>query len=94
MTYTTTPIPTPQIDTTPAKAVPAPSLENRLQAALEHARRLTQMRSTADTEVAIAWETVKELQKALYRRPQAQPTAFAQYCAENPDAPEARIYGD
>lgn len=93
MTYTT-PIAAPQIETTPAKVVPAPSLENRLQAALEHARRLTAMRGTADTEVAIAWETVEELQVVFYRRQQAQPTPFARYCAENPDAPEARIYED
>ena len=94
MTYTTTPISVPQIATTPAKDIPAPSLENRLQAALEHARRLTAMRGTADTEVAIAWETVEELQVALYRSQQATPSAFARYCEEHPDAPEARIYED
>jgi len=94
MTYTTTPISIPQIATTPPQAVPAPSLETRLQAALEHARRLTAMRGTADLEVAIAWETVEELQVAMYNRNQSKPTAFARYCDENPDAPEARIYED
>jgi len=94
MTYTTTPISVPQIATTSPQVVTAPSLENRLQAALEHARRLTAMRGTADTEVAIAWETVEELQVAMYRRQQTKPTAFAQYCDVNPDALEARIYED
>ena len=85
---------TPEVATATPKVVPAPSLETRLQAALEHARRLTEMRGTADTEVAIAWETVEELQVALYRRKQTAPTCFEQYCADNPDAPECRIYED
>lgn len=76
------------------KAVPAPALETQLQAALEHARRLTAMRGTADVEVAIAWETVEELQVAFYRRQPSAPTTFAQYCAAHPDAPECRIYED
>ena len=93
MTYTPS-ISAPEIATATPQVVPAPSLESRLQAALEHARRLTQMRGTADIEVAIAWETVEELQVALYRRKQAAPTAFAQYCVANPDAPECRVYED
>jgi hypothetical protein len=52
------------------------------------------MRGTADIEVAIAWETVEELQVAWYRRQQNSPTGFEQYCVANPDAPECRIYED
>jgi hypothetical protein len=95
MTYTkTAPAITTATTTTPPKATPTPSLETRLQAALEHARRLTEMRGTADIEVAIAWETVEELQVAWYRRQQNAPTGFEQYCVANPDAPECRIYED
>lgn len=93
MTYTPS-ISTPDVAIAKSKVVPAPSLESRLQAALEHARRLTEMRGTADTEVAIAWETVEELQVVLYRRKQAAPNSLEQYCAANPDAPECRIYED
>ncbi|MEM6714834.1 MAG: Calvin cycle protein CP12 [Cyanobacteria bacterium P01_C01_bin.147] len=94
MAYTT-PISAPKMTSvaTP-KVLSEPSLETRLQAALEHARRLTEMRGTADIEVAIAWETVEELQVALHRRRQTTPTAFEAYCATNPDAPECRVYED
>lgn len=93
MTYTT-PISAPKSPAVTPSVVAAPALENRLQAALEHARRLTEMRGTADIEVAIAWETVEELQVAMYRRQQATPTCFEQFCVDNPDAPECRIYED
>jgi hypothetical protein len=90
MTYTTTrPIVTPD-----AKSTPKPSLDNMLQAALEHARRLTEMYGTDKIEVAIAWEAVEELQVAKARQKAATQSAFARYCAENPDAPECRIYED
>ncbi len=93
MTYTT-PISAPKAPAVTPNVVPAPSLETRLQAALEHARRLTEMRGTADVEVAISWETVEELQVAMYRRRQTASTCLEQYCADNPDAPECRIYED
>jgi hypothetical protein len=91
MTYTIT---APATTTVTPKVIPAPSLEARLQAALEHARRLTEMRGTADMEVAIAWETVGELQVAWYRHQPSTPTGFEQYCADHPEAPECRIYED
>ena len=84
---------------TPAVSVsrPAPSLEStletQLQAALEHARRLTEMYGTQNIEVALAWETVEELQTAKAGYPKTNLTInFVRYCAENPGASEARIY--
>lgn len=72
------------------------TLDTALQAALEHARRLTSMFGTDCVEVAIAWDTVEELQSLKARRAAQQygtpKAAFARYCAENPEAPEARIY--
>jgi hypothetical protein len=79
-----------QVTSTPA----APSLDKQLQAALEHARRLTEMYGTNPIEVALAWETVDELQKALAQKKEAKKTPFEQYWEEYPDAPECRIYGD
>lgn len=70
--------------------------KNRLQAALEHARRLTQMYGYQGADVAIAWETVEELRTA--GRTQFLPSAsscqasFERYCIENPHAFEARSY--
>lgn len=91
MTYITT---SPQV-TQPEVRVPSkPSLESRIMAALEHARRLTAMYGTDNVEVAIAWETVEELQDAKANQRVSAPSAFAQYCATHPDAPECRIYED
>lgn len=68
------------------------SLETSFLAALEHARRLTQMYGIGSTEVAIAWETVEELVTAQHRQPKKSPSAFERYCSLHPDAPECRIY--
>lgn len=91
MVYTST-APT----TSPSKtSAPQSTLETTLSAALEHARRLTQMNGGVGTDVAIAWETVEELQIAQARKAPLQPepaSAFEQYCAANPEAPECRIY--
>lgn len=70
------------------------SLDNALKAALEHARRLTDMYGTDNVEVAIAWETVDELETAKARQKSKQPTTFERYCAAYPDAPECRVYED
>lgn len=100
-TTTTTPATTlPSTTTLPAAErqtpLPESTRDNRLQAALEHARRLTQMRGYQDVDVAIAWETVEELRTA--RREQAMSSVpscqvvFEHYCLENPHALECRSY--
>lgn len=70
--------------------------ENRLQAALEHARRLTQMYGHQNADVAVSWETVEELkiaqrERLLASEPSCQ-ALFERYCAENPHALECRTY--
>jgi hypothetical protein len=67
------------------------SLETSLLAALEHARRLTQMYGIEAREVVIAWDTVEELVTARVRQ-QENSSAFERYCTLYPDAPECRIY--
>ncbi|MDB9529155.1 Calvin cycle protein CP12 [Oscillatoria sp. CS-180] len=80
--------------TAPVKTSTKSPLENQLQAALEHARRLTIMNGTNNVQVAIAWETVDELRSAQSRQRAAVRSAFTRYCMENPEAPECRIYED
>jgi hypothetical protein len=82
-----------------SKRSDAHSLENTLQIALEHARRLTQMYGPEAPEVAIAWDVVEELRTAqrhqteTQRRQTANPqAAFATYCDRYPEARECRIY--
>ena len=95
MTYTVTaPSSTQPRAASAHKAAPQPSLDNAIAAALEHARRLTDMYGTDNPEVAIAWETVEELQTARSRQRQPAPTSLERYCAAHPDAPECRIYED
>ncbi|MDA0267276.1 MAG: Calvin cycle protein CP12 [Cyanobacteria bacterium] len=71
---------------------PTSTLDTALLVAFEHARRLTDIYGTTVIDVAIAWETVEELQVAKARRQTPAKSAFARYCEAHPDAPEARIY--
>jgi len=70
------------------------SLETSFHAALEHARRLTQMYGIAAPEVAVAWDTVEELITAIAAKnhPETPTSAFEKYCALYPEAPECRLY--
>lgn len=82
------PLTTPSIST----SVPPSSLETTLKAAVEHARRLSTLPNPSRIDLAIAWETVDELQTAHARKQVPQLSSFAQYCAANPNALECRIY--
>lgn len=92
-----------QTATAPVTSYPAttarskPESDVTLEAAFEHARRVTDMYGIGNIDVALAWETVEELSVAQARKNQVKkqlPSAFARYCSENPEAPECRIYGD
>lgn len=68
------------------------ALDVELQAAREHARRLTAMYGTGHRDVAVAWDGVEELLVAKARRRERALSSFERYCLERPDAVEARIY--
>lgn len=68
------------------------SLAERIQAAREQARAMTDHYGLYSSEAAIAWETVEELlAQAAHQRLRATNPLEA-YCQEFPDAPEARMY--
>ena len=94
MTYITiAPTTAASISTPLQKPSSESTFETRLKAALEHARRLSEMHGPSSIDAAIAWETVEELQTAKARQQPVTPAAvFARYCAENPHARESRIY--
>ena len=94
MSYTTaTPSTASSLSTTLQKPSSKATFETRLKAALEHARRLTEMHGPRSIDAAITWETVEELETAKAQQQEANPTeAFARYCAENPHARESRMY--
>lgn len=81
-------------NTTSTNIARRPSLNTQLRAALEHARRLTAMNESHNSDIAIAWEVVEELQFAQRCQYATVQSAFARYCLANPDAPECRIYED
>jgi hypothetical protein len=86
---------TPKANTSTVDLQPQPesTAKNRLKAALEHARRLTEMYGYQSVEVAIAWETVEELQKTRsYQSVQSCQSTFDRYCSDTPHALECRIY--
>jgi CBS domain-containing protein len=69
-------------------------LEKRIEKAVEEARAICTQKGPTSKECAAAWDIVEELQaEASHQRGQKLvKTAFEEYCEENPDAAEARIY--
>ncbi|MGB5961339.1 MAG: CP12 domain-containing protein [Coleofasciculaceae cyanobacterium] len=68
--------------------------EQGIQAAIENARTICAEVGNNSPECAAAWDAVEEMQaEAAHQRARQLPkTAFEEYCEENPDAFEARMY--
>lgn len=72
----------------------AVQLEGEIETARDRARAICAEKGASSPECAAAWDIVEELQ-AEYSHQRAKKTQknyFDEYCAENPDALEARIY--
>lgn len=69
-------------------------LEDEIQKARENARAICAEKGPTSPECAAAWDIVEELQaEAAHRRAKKlDKTYFEEYCEENPDALEARVY--
>lgn len=69
-------------------------LEDQIQQARESARKVCVDQGPTSPECAAAWDIVEELQaEAAHRRAQKLgKTYFEEYCEDNPDALEARVY--
>lgn len=69
-------------------------MENQIQKAVEEARSICAEKGANSKECAAAWDIVEELQAEASHQQSKKPpkTAFEEYCEENPDAMEARIY--
>lgn len=72
----------------------APSLDQRIDAAIAEAHAVSDQYGATSRECAAAWDVVEELQAeaAHQKNAHAGETAFSDYCEEFPDAPEARVY--
>jgi CBS domain-containing protein len=69
-------------------------MANEIQKAIEEARTICAAKGSSSKECAAAWDIVEELQaEAAHQQAKKPPqSAFEQYCDENPEAVEARIY--
>ncbi|HBB30295.1 MAG TPA: hypothetical protein DDZ80_32810 [Cyanobacteria bacterium UBA8803] len=69
-------------------------LEEEIRKAVAEARAVCAEKGPASKDCAAAWDIVEELQaEAAHQRAQKPvKTAFEEYCQENPEAAEARIY--
>ncbi|MDY7020773.1 MAG: CP12 domain-containing protein [Cyanobacteriota bacterium] len=69
-------------------------LEERIEEAIKEARATCSEKGPTSKECAAAWDIVEELQAeaAHQKAERIEKTAFDEYCEENPDAAEARIY--
>jgi CBS domain-containing protein len=71
-------------------------IEDRLEAARDEARSICAAQGDTSPDCAAAWDVVEELQAALADKRQEKKAnnSLRDYCAENPDALECRIYED
>lgn len=71
-------------------------IEDRLEVARLEAREICTAKGATAPECAAAWDEVEELQAAASDKRQSATKAnsLEQYCADNPDAVECRIYED
>lgn len=73
---------------------PTAQLEQEIATAIAEARAVSAREGASSQASIIAWETVEELQaEAAHRRATQLPkTAFEEYCEQNPEVQEARLY--
>lgn len=71
-------------------------IQNKIQEELQSARDTCDTSGAASGECAAAWDAVEELQaEASHQRvKQPQKTSLDQYCEDNPEAAECRVYED
>lgn len=76
------------------EAPPALRLDQRVEQAIAEARSICTEFGATSKQCMVAWETVEELQAEASHQRAIPPTksAFEEYCEENPEAAEARMY--
>jgi hypothetical protein len=74
------------------------NIQNRIDEELEQARAVCDTSGATSAECAAAWDAVEELQaEASHQRTASEgqvKNSLQQYCDDNPDADECRIYDD
>lgn len=72
------------------------NIEEQIEKERDNARAVCNPDGTNSAECAAAWDAVEELQAEAAHQRQAKPkvNSLEQYCSDNPDAVECRIYDD
>lgn len=70
-------------------------IKEKIQKEVDEARTVCDLSGASSAECAAAWDAVEELQAAASHKKVEEPkSSLAQYCDDNPDAAECRIYED
>lgn len=72
------------------------NIQEQIEKELEQARAVCSSDSASPAECAAAWDAVEELQAEASHQRESHPAknSLQQYCEDNPDAAECRIYDD
>ena len=70
-------------------------IQEKIQQELEEARTVCGTSGSNSAACAAAWDAVEELQAEASHQKQGKPkNSLEEYCDENPDAAECRVYED
>ena len=69
-------------------------VQENLQKARAEAQQVCSIQGDTSPACAASWDVVEELQAALahHRENHSHPSVFEDYCSENPDSFECRVY--
>ncbi|MGV2826425.1 CP12 domain-containing protein [Myxosarcina sp. GI1(2024)] len=69
-------------------------IQEQINLERQKAREVCDLEGNTSEDCAVAWDTVEELQaEASHQRAKApKKNSLEQYCDDNPDAPECRMY--
>lgn len=71
------------------------NIQEKIARELEQARSACDINGSTSNECAAAWDAVEELQaEASHQKQQETKNSLEQYCDDNPEAAECRIYED
>ena len=69
------------------------NIQEQIEKEREEARAVCDIKGDTSGDCAAAWDAVEELQAEASHKRQAKPkNSLEQYCDDNPDAAECRLY--
>ncbi|MDF5708069.1 MAG: Calvin cycle protein CP12 [Nostoc sp. S4] len=77
------------------QGTPKGDIQEKIQQEVEDARSVCDIKGSNSPECAAAWDAVEELRAEASHKRQTKPkNSFEQYCDDNPDAIECRVYDE